>query len=242
LEVLLTSERGMNACAAGFASGADVCGGEWEEQPWPHFSGNMWTATCSYIATLPPPTSLLPITHFNWGSMEAWVGSGTDVVVWHLGSAYTGHKYIQFPSNMDAALSRPSQIATCSRASPRNCRSDINIITHVYNSNSNFLHVTVRLPCACVSHVTKDGVKVFLMSNLDNNWHVDLGFIDIDRVTDEKTATICNFSRSFRMVLQMKNDMLMYMDVVVRVQYNLGAYYAGAQDSRQVMIVLRPDN
>jgi hypothetical protein len=90
--------------------------------------------------------------------------------------------------------------------------------------------------------VTKDGVKVFLMSNLDNNWHVDLGVIDIGRVTDEKTATICNFSRSFRMVLQMKNDMLMYMDVVVRVQYNLGAHYAGAQDSRQVMIVLRPDN
>ena len=37
----------------------------------------------------------------------------------------------------------------------------------------------------------------------------------------------------------MKNEMLIHMDVVVRVQYNLGVYYAGAQDSRQVTIVLR---
>lgn len=227
----------MNACAAGFASGADVCGGEWEELPWPHFSGNMWTATCRYIATLPPPTSLLPITHFNWGSMEAWIGSGKDVMVWHLGSAYTGHKYIQFPRNIDAAVSRLSQIATCARPSPPSCRPGIDIITDVYHSNTKFLHITVQLPCACVNFVTKDGVNVFLMSNLDNNWLIDLGVIPVYRIMDGENVTICNFSRSFRMVLQMKNEMFMYMDVVVRVQYNLGTHHAGAQDSRQVTIV-----
>ncbi len=37
--MLLISDEGLNACNAGFASGADVCGAEWEHSPWPHFSG-----------------------------------------------------------------------------------------------------------------------------------------------------------------------------------------------------------
>ena len=44
--------------------------------------GNMWTAKCSYIATLSPPSSLLPITHSNWGAMEVCVCLCLCVGVW----------------------------------------------------------------------------------------------------------------------------------------------------------------
>jgi hypothetical protein len=234
LELLLTSEHGMSACAAGFASGADVCGGEWEERPWPHFSGNMWTAKCSYIVTLPPPTSLLPITHSNWGRMEAWVGSGQDVVVWHLGSAYTGHKYIQMPRYASRGIDAFVRIATCVRPTPRHCRPDINLLAHVYHLTSQLLHITVRLPCACVRHVTRDDLRVMLVSALDSDWRNDIGVIHVDRDVDGGPLGVCSFSRSFPVVLHFARPQWMYLEVSAWVQYDFGTHQAGARDSRQV--------
>jgi hypothetical protein len=235
MQQLLLSEHGMRACAAGFASGADVCGGEWEERPWPHFSGNMWTAACSYIATLPPPNSLLPLTHSNWGAMEAWIGSGRDVLVWHLGSAYTGDKYIQAPRYDSSGISSASTlVATCIRRRPKNCRPDIHILAHTYHSTTHRLHVAVRLPCECVRHVTKDDVVVTVMMLPDSVFQV--GTIHVDRNVDVEPAAICSYSHLFPVALNLKEEYLdkMGLNVMAHVSFDFGSHIAGAQDARQV--------
>lgn len=237
MQHLLVSEQGMRACAAGFASGADVCGGEWEDRPWPHFSGNMWTATCRYIATLPPPTSLLPLTHSNWGLMEAWVGSGRDVLVWHLGSAYTGDKYIQSPRYNSSALSSASMhVATCIRPRPKSCRPDVFILAHVYHSTSHRLLVTIRLPCQCLRHVTNDDVAVTLVMMPD--YVFKLGVIYIDRSVDGGPGSVCSYSHLFPVVLQLKRENIVGLNVMAAVSFDFGTHVAGAQDTRQVMQLL----
>jgi glycosyltransferase involved in cell wall biosynthesis len=62
----------------------DVCGVNWLEAPWPHFSGNFWWARSSYVATLPPPGTL-PTIIAGWDQVhrhqcERWIGCGTDGV------------------------------------------------------------------------------------------------------------------------------------------------------------------
>ncbi len=240
MQHLLLSEHGMRACFTGFASGADVCGGEWEESPWPHFSGNMWTAACNYIATLPPPNSLLPLTHSNWGAMEAWIGSGKDVLVWNLGSAYTGNKYIQTPKYDSFEISSDvARVATCIRHRPKNCRPEIHILAHVYHSPSHRLHVAVRMPCECVRHVTNDDVVVTVMMLPDSVFQV--GVIRIDRsVEGGGPVAICSYSRLFPVVLNLKKENLelMGLNVMVHVSFDLGTHIARAQDARQVPEVL----
>ncbi len=237
--MLLTSEHGVSACAAGFASGADVCGGEWEETPWPHFSGNMWTATCSYIASLPPPSSLLPITHSNWGSMEAWIGSGVDVSVWHLGSAYTGHKYIQMPRyNSSGILGNSVRVSTCVRPAPRSCRPDINLMHHEFHLTSKLLKVTVGVPCACILHVTKDEVNVTFMTGLDTSGEVyqaGTDVIPVDREVVRGHSAICSFSRSWPLNLKGLTRNVATLTVVVWVRYDFGTHHAVATDARQVI-------
>ncbi len=235
MELLLTSELGKRSCAAGIASGSDVCGGEWEEKPWPHFSGNMWTASCRYISTLPSPASLLPITHSNWGAMEAWIGSGRNVLVWHLGSAYTGNKYIQMPKFGDrSVLNTPWQLATCIRPKSQSCRPDIGIMTHLYRVHSQLLLVAVRIPCSCVRHVSKDEVRVMIKVDQGS---VQVGVIQVDRGVGSGPSGVCSFSNSFPVALKLKYQQWHGLEVHVEVWFDMGTHTAGAQDQRQVIVV-----
>ena len=236
LELLLTSDHGVRSCAAGIASGADVCGGEWEEKPWPHFSGNMWTASCRYISTLPSPTSLLPITQSNWGAMEAWIGSGRNVLVWHLGSAYTGNKYIQMPKfDGERVLHASWQLATCIRPQSQSCRPDIGIMTHLFRVTPQLLLVTVRIPCSCIRHVSKDEVRVILKAFQGN---VQIGVIRIYRNIDGGPSAVCSFSESFPVALSLKREHWQDLEVLVEVLFDMGTHNAVAQDQRQVTVLL----
>jgi hypothetical protein len=57
----------------------DVCGANWLERPWPHFSGNFWWARASYVRTLTPPDTLpiVPVLdHGQRHTCERWIGTG----------------------------------------------------------------------------------------------------------------------------------------------------------------------
>jgi len=56
--------------------GASTCGIDLHEFPSWHYSGNFWSATCSYVRTL--PTSVLPTepnNKFNYVDAELWIGN-----------------------------------------------------------------------------------------------------------------------------------------------------------------------
>lgn len=65
----------------------DTSGPNWEQTPWPHYSGNFWWANSDYIAKLQPlvhPHKLVSINatqfkgHGHWRfDHEAWIGSGS---------------------------------------------------------------------------------------------------------------------------------------------------------------------
>jgi hypothetical protein len=67
---------GHHKCCTAALAAADVCGVDWYQEPWPHFSGNFWWATSSYVRTLPPPVGL---NHAERHQCEAWIGMNEKV-------------------------------------------------------------------------------------------------------------------------------------------------------------------
>lgn len=61
----------------------DLCGVEWREKPFPHYSGNFWWATHRYIRTLPSPMEYQKQNSLYQDDMgsnravaEFWIGTG----------------------------------------------------------------------------------------------------------------------------------------------------------------------
>lgn len=52
--------RWLDCVEALSANGYDACGTNFKPRPRPHFSGNFWWASCSYVATLPVPAADAP--------------------------------------------------------------------------------------------------------------------------------------------------------------------------------------
>lgn len=58
-------------CLDAFASNKkSACGVNLKTEPWPHFSGNFWAATCDYLSTLQP----INLTHSSYTAAEEWIG------------------------------------------------------------------------------------------------------------------------------------------------------------------------
>jgi hypothetical protein len=70
-------------CADSLAAGADICGVNWFDKPWPHFSGNFWWARTQYVRQLPDPADLAVVianpTHSQRHRCERWIGSAPGV-------------------------------------------------------------------------------------------------------------------------------------------------------------------
>jgi hypothetical protein len=60
---------------------SDVCGVDWQQHPWPHFSGNFWWARCDYIRRLQDPAIPAdgPVKLSNRHEAEFWIGTGAAV-------------------------------------------------------------------------------------------------------------------------------------------------------------------
>jgi hypothetical protein len=81
--------------------GYDAAGNHWMEEPWPHFSGNVWWAKSSYIKKL--PLLPLPVSTFStsidlkgWSprhESEAWVGLADSTHAWSANSELTDWGY-----------------------------------------------------------------------------------------------------------------------------------------------------
>ncbi|HMD53993.1 MAG TPA: glycosyltransferase [Phycisphaerae bacterium] len=83
----------------------DICGVNWRESPWPHFSGNVWWATSDYIKRLIPLDSLPPITGKDQGhrhQCERWIGSGAEVQPAVLHLSKIDHYASRYPRNLYA--------------------------------------------------------------------------------------------------------------------------------------------
>jgi len=81
--------------------GYDAAGNHWMEEPWPHFSGNVWWAKSSYIKKL--PLLPLPVSTFStsidlkgWSprhESEAWVGLADSTHAWSANPELTDWGY-----------------------------------------------------------------------------------------------------------------------------------------------------
>jgi hypothetical protein len=61
---------------------SDVCGVDWLQFPWPHFSGNYWWAKADYVRKLEDPEALTVLGLLNHGkrhNAERWIGTGAGV-------------------------------------------------------------------------------------------------------------------------------------------------------------------
>lgn len=64
-------------CVSALDNGFDICGVNWHENPWPHFSGNFWWAKASYIKSLPPISGYMARDfniHDRRVKAESWIG------------------------------------------------------------------------------------------------------------------------------------------------------------------------
>ena len=79
----------------------DVCGVNWQNVPWPHFSGNFWWAHSQYIAALPSIAELRQPTgtwnHSERHQCERWIGSGTIVRTATLHQSHVDHYRSRYP-------------------------------------------------------------------------------------------------------------------------------------------------
>lgn len=76
----------------------DVCGVNWLEQPWTHFSGNFWWARTDYIRRLPPIVDIpvdQVLDHTERHRCERWIGSGRPLRVNCLHSSNGVDHYIE---------------------------------------------------------------------------------------------------------------------------------------------------
>jgi hypothetical protein len=95
----------------------------------------------------------------------------------------------------------------------------------MYRSAWRGLFVVVTLPCACVHQAAKGGIRVMLVMTLDNQ-HAE---------GEGGPSPVCSFSQFFPVVLSLKREMLVYLEVIAEVWFDMGTHTAGAQDRRQVM-------
>ncbi len=84
----------------------DICGVNWQELPWQHFSGNFWWATASYVAKLPDLDQLPPVLE-GWDQQERhqcerWIGAGTDVRPASLHQSRSDHYKFEYPRSFYA--------------------------------------------------------------------------------------------------------------------------------------------
>jgi hypothetical protein len=107
----------------------------------------------------------------------------------------------------------------------------------MYRSAWRGLFVVVTLPCACVHQAAKGGIWVMLVMTLDNQQPIELGTVAIDRNAEGEggPSPVCSFSQFFPVVLSLKREMLVYLEVIAEVWFDMGTHTAGAQDRRQVM-------
>lgn len=91
----------------------DVCGVNWKEDPWPHFSGNFWWARSEYVASLrafgdlPPPVRGWDLRH----QCERWIGSGDKVRACSLHQSHVDHYHDNYPPDFysDPGLQIPAR-------------------------------------------------------------------------------------------------------------------------------------
>lgn len=79
----------------------DVCGVNWQNVPWPHFSGNFWWAHSQYVASLPSIAELRQPTgtwnHSERHQCERWIGSGPMVRLATLHQSHVDHYRGRYP-------------------------------------------------------------------------------------------------------------------------------------------------
>ena len=78
----------------------DICGVNWREYPWPHFSGNFWWARSDYVRRLIHPDDARGICTFGdrYGA-EAWIGTG-DPVLYCCHESGIDHYKQPYPSSL----------------------------------------------------------------------------------------------------------------------------------------------
>jgi hypothetical protein len=79
---------------------ADVCGVNWHEEPWRHFSGNFWWARSDYVRTLPSVHTLNLADRFE---AESWLGRNPAVLAKSLFDSKVNHYDERFPRELYAA-------------------------------------------------------------------------------------------------------------------------------------------
>ena len=84
--------------------------------------------------------------------------------------------------------------------------------------------------------MTNDDVAVTLTMMPD--YVFKLGVIYIDRSVDGGPGSVCSYSHLFPVVLQLKRENILGLNVMAAVSFDLGTHVAGAQDIRQVMQLL----
>lgn len=97
-----------------------VCGVNWQEVPWPHFSGNFWWARSEYLAAL-PPIEAQSVEVEDWDvttrhKCERWIASGEPVRPASLHQTHLDHYLSRFRREMYtgpavAAGARPPRVA-----------------------------------------------------------------------------------------------------------------------------------
>ncbi len=83
----------------------DVCGVNWTQFPWPHFSGNFWWARSQYVAGLEPLSGLATSRRFNadapWlearHECERWIGSHPSVRPLCFHQSQVDHYQVLYP-------------------------------------------------------------------------------------------------------------------------------------------------
>jgi hypothetical protein len=69
-----TIER-PHLCITALLDGAETCAAQFELHPWWHYSGNFWTASCSYLSKIPSMVNLTgQLTSAGYTDAEKWIG------------------------------------------------------------------------------------------------------------------------------------------------------------------------
>jgi GT2 family glycosyltransferase/tetratricopeptide (TPR) repeat protein len=99
----------------------DVCGVNWTDSPWPHFSGNCWWGRSSYIRELIPPDLACADdakVDEHRQLCEWWIGSGKGVRPANLHQSHVNHYQIRYPRHLYTGDLPPTQ----SPAAPRTAK------------------------------------------------------------------------------------------------------------------------
>lgn len=211
----------------------DICGVDWFDKPWPHFSGNFWWATSRYVRQLSSVHEqevFQVLDHGQRHNCERWIGSGAGVRAACLHQAKVDHYLNAYPPERYVG-SGPPGVGRLKQAR-RVCVNDEESQMKIDRPIVGFMHVAMKGNWRGI--VTEQILKLKASGLWDRTARIFVGLLGPDRSAfnfdDEKLEVVYhhpNYDEAELPTLAKLQEFCASTDCLVYYMHTKGVFRVG---------------